>query len=447
MKRRYGGVGRWIVVGVLVVAVAAAAFALYRRNSAPKLQRTLVEQLETGAFRREVSGTGVVEAKTERTLSFKTSGTVESVFVSEGDEVVAGAVLAQLDSAALERDLASSQANLQSAQADLNRLNAQQEVDRIDAQSAVSSAQNTLSTAQEALANAQQSLATQQRLFETGAVSQNDLTQAREAVASTERQVANAELSLQSARARQGSFGELASAQRASIEAQIAGLETTIANLEASLADMTLSAPFAGTVATLEFEVGDVVGTAQGGTLRLVDTSSLLITAKFDENRAAELRAGQNATVTPDADASRRLSATVRRVGTVANRSTGTAQLEAALDFDNLDEASALVRPGYTVTTRVELNALDDALLVPLEAITETDDEAYIFVVTESEPGEGTARKAAVTILDRNATIAAVESSEVAAGDLIAVINLEELEDAEGVSYDPLDEGAGGTGS
>jgi len=447
MRSQRGGVGRWIVIGVLLFAVAGIAFALYRRNAGPNLERTLVERLETGAFRREVSGTGVVEAKTERTLSFQTAGTVDSILVGEGDTVEVGAVLAQLDTSSLERDLASSRASLQSAQADLSRLNAQQDVDRIDAQSAVSSAQNTLSTAQEALANAQQDLATQQRLFDTGATSQNALNLAQEAVASAQRQVSSAELGLQSAQTRQGSFDQLANAGRSSAAAQIAQLETTIANLEESLTETTLSAPFAGTVATIDFEVGDTVGTGAGGNLRLVDTSSLLVTANFDENRSAELRPGQSATITPDANASRRLAATVRRVGTVANRSTGSAQLETVLDFDNLEEAANLVRPGYTVTARIELNAFENALLVPLEAITETDDESYVYLVSESEPGEGTARKASVTILDRNPTIAAVESAELSEGDLIAVINLEELGDAEGVSYDPLEEDATETGS
>lgn len=442
MKTKRGGVGRWIVIGVLVLAVAGVAFALYRRNAGPDLERTLVERLETGAFRREVSGTGVVEAKLERTLSFKTPGTVDSILVSEGDTVEAGATLAQLDVSSIERDLASSRASLQSARADLSRLNAQQEVDRIDAQSAVENAQNTLSSAREALSNAQQTLATQQRLFETGAASQNALTQAREAVASAERQVSSAELGLQSAQTRQGSFDQLVNAQRSSATAQISQLETTIANLEESLSETTLTAPFAGTVATLDFEVGDTVGTGAGGTLRLVDTSSLLVTANFDENRSAELRPGQKATITPDANASRRLAASVRRVGTVANRSTGSAQLETILDFDDLGEAASLVRPGYTVTARIELNALENTLLIPLEAITETEDEAYVFLVEESEPGEGTATKASVTVLDRNATIAAAESTEVGPGDLIAVINLEELEDAEGVSYEPLEDAA-----
>ena len=430
---------RWLVSGTLVVAVAAAAFFFVGRNRAPAPERTLVEAVEAGQFTREVSGTGVVEAAQERSLTFGTTGTVKDVLVAEGDEVEAGAVLATLDTASLERDLASSQASLQSARADLERLNAQQTVDRIDTQTSVASGQDAVASAQEALSDAQNTLATTQRLFDSGAASQNDLSTAQTAVGSAQRRLESARLTLQSAQTRQGSFDGLAEAQRSSTEAQIASLETTVANLEQTLQEASLVAPFAGTVAEIGFDLGDAVGgVGAGAALRLVDTSSLYVQANFDENRAGELAAGQKAVITPDANAEAPLDATVRRVGTVATRTNNAAQLRVVLDFDEL---SPEVRPGYTVTARITVNALEDALLIPLEAITEEDGESFVYKVTESEPGRGTVERALVRVLDRNATVAAAESGALTAGDLIAVIGLDDLEAGEAVGYDPLEAG------
>ncbi len=425
---------RWLVVGLVLLGVAAGAFFLAGRNRAPAAQRTLVERVVSGPFTREVSGTGVVEAARERSLTFGTAGTVQEVFVSEGDEVAAGTVLATLDTAALERDLASSRANLQSARADLARLNAQQQVDRIDTQTSVASAQDAVANARETLADAETALSTTQRLFDTGAAAQNDLTTAQAAVESARRRLESARLTLQSAQTRQGSFGDLAAAQRSSAAAQVAGLETTVANLEQTLQEASLVAPFAGTVAAIGFEPGDAVG-GGGASLRLVDTTSLYVAADFDENRAGELAAGQRATVTPDADADARLQATVRRVGAVAVRSNNAAQLNVDLDFA---APQPEVRPGYTVTARVTVNALEDALLIPLEAITEEDGESFVYKVAENEPGRGTATRAALRVLDRNATVAAATSDALAPGDLIAVIGLDELEAGEAVAYEPL---------
>ena len=433
-KRR--GRRRWLVAGLVLLAVAAGAVFLFGRNRAPAAKRTLVETVSAGSFTREVSGTGVVEATRERSLTFGTAGTVQEVLVREGDTVEAGAVLARLDTASLERDLASSRANLQSARADLERLNAQQQVDRIDTQTSVASAQDAVANAREALADAQNALSTTQRLFDTGAASQNDLTTARAAQESAQRRLDSARLTLQSAQTRQGSFDQLGAAQRFSAAAQVATLETTVANLEQTLQEASLVAPFAGTVAAVGFEPGDAVGVGAGASLRLVDTTSLYVAADFDENRAGELAVGQPATVTPDANAEARLSATVRRVGAVAVRSNNAAQLNVDLDFGEPDPE---VRPGYTVTARVTVSALSDVLLVPLEALSEEAGESFVYKVTESEPGRGTATRAAVRVLDRNATVAAAASDALLPGDLIAVIGLDELTAGEPVVFEPLE--------
>ena len=442
MQTRHGGVGRWIVIGILVLAVAAAVFAVIRRNQGPDTKRTLVEAVEAGEFVREVSGTGIVEAALERNVTFKTSGTVDEIPVNEGDDVSSGDTLAKLNIASLERDVASTRASLQSAEADLNRLDAQQDVDRLDIQSSVASGQDAVANAEQALADAERNLATIEQLFSTGAASLNELNNARDAAASAQRRLDQASLNLESASTRLASFDQLASAQRASSEAQITQLETSLANLEERIDEATLIAPFGGTVTSIDFEVGDQA--APGSVIKLVDSSSLFITANFDENRAAELERGQTATITPDADANQILDAIVRRVSTVANRTGNAAQLEVELDFRNSEDIRrGIVRPGYTVTSRVTVNALDNVLLIPLEAITERDGESFVYKVSESEAGLGTVQKAIIEVLDRNATIAAATSSNLTASDLIAVINLDELEEGDDVSYDPLDDSDG----
>ncbi len=446
-RRRWG---RWLILIVLVVAGAAGVYGFLQRGDGATGQRTLVERVERDAFVRDVSGTGTVEAAQTRTLTFGSVGTVAELNVSEGDEVEAGAVLARLDTAALERDLASSQANLQSAQAEAQRVTAQEEADRLDASSGTASAQDTLANAEQTLRNAQQKLVTTERLAETGAVSSNELQADRDAVAQAERAVSQAQIALQSAESRQGNFDQLAAAQRASSLANVASLETGVANLQSQLDEAQLTAPFAGTVSRIDFDAGDQVAAGQGG-VQMVDTSSLFVEARFDENRALELQRGQSATIAPDADPESRIPATVVRVNPVATRDEvvgqstgqGTAQVVARLEF--ADETSdllarGLIRPGYTVTARVDVNRLEDALLIPLEAISEDEGERYVYKVNQSEEGQGTAQRAVIDVLDSNATVAAAESNNLQENDLIALTNLEDIEDEGAVQYDPLED-------
>ncbi|MEO8289135.1 MAG: HlyD family efflux transporter periplasmic adaptor subunit [Chloroflexota bacterium] len=84
---------------VLLVAVAAA-FVLFRPGksitTAVATRGTIVSTVET---------TGKLEAESNANLSFKASGQVTNVLAKQGDAVEAGQVLAELDTAALKRNL------------------------------------------------------------------------------------------------------------------------------------------------------------------------------------------------------------------------------------------------------------------------------------------------------------------------------------------------------
>ena len=436
---------RWVILGILVIAVGAAAVAIVRRTRAPEYQRTAVEPLGRGVFVREVSGTGVVEADRERSLTFKTSGTVAEVFVAEGDRVEAGALLARQDTASLERELASNQASLRSAEADLQRILAQQQADRLDVRNATVNAEGEFATALSDWGDARDALETTERLSEIGAASPDEVTAAREAQAQAQRRVNQAQLSLDSARERETAFDQLAAAQRASAEASIAAIETTIANTRQRVAEADIVAPFAGIVTEIDFKIGESVEPLSQDAIRLIDTASLRVTAEFPENRAVDLVVGQVATIIPDADQRQRLEGIVERIAATATQTEGAAQVEVVFSFADsaLDAIErGLVKPGFNVDARVIVNRIEDALLVPLQAISEEDNEIWLYRIEELAPGRGTVERVDVEILDQNNTEAAVAGA-VDGGTLIALINLDELEAGEEVEYDPVAEDAG----
>jgi HlyD family secretion protein len=429
-RRRPRGRIAWIVVLAVVVATGAAA---WRWSRPPAAVATLVESLAIGPFVREVTGTGVVEATQERALGFASGGTVAEVAVGEGDRVAAGQVLARLDGAALERDVASLRSSLASARADAERLRAQQGIDRLDLESAVAQGEDQRVRSARAADDAERDLVVAERLFEAGAASRDQVRGAEGTLDTARRSLAQAELALTTARSRLTNLDQLAAAQRAASAAQIAQLETQIANLQARLGDASIVAPFAGVVTALHAKSGDVVGTQP--VLTLADTSRLRVRGRFDENRAVDLRVGQGAVIVPDADASQRLAAVVERISPVAVREGGTAQVTVELTFDATVPLDAtLARPGYTVTVRVRVRELADALLMPLEAITERDGEAFVYAVDRGGSDGGTVRRVPVQVLERNPTVAAV-TGHLRAGDLIAVINLDALVDGAAVTF------------
>jgi len=410
---------------VFLLALAAVAGWWWFGQRAPERVATTVEPLALGLFVREVTGTGVVEARQERLLSFAGSGTVAEVWVREGDSVEAWTRLARLDSSALLREIANTRASLASADAESERLRVQQEADRLELAVAVEQADDALAQAERSLAQAALDLQSAQALFALGATSRDTLRNAEELLEQQTRARTQASSQRTTAEARQRNYEALATAQRASAAAQRTQLDTQLANLEQRLADTTLLAPFAGVITALGIKTGDGVSTQPAMTL--ADTRELRVRARFDEGRAGDLRSNQRATIVPDADASHRLSAEVESISPVAQRDAGgAAQVTALLRFvEGNDQAQ--VRPGFTVTVRVRVRELEDALLMPLEAISEGPNGAFVVRIEPDAEG-GIARHVPVVVLERNPTVAAVEG-ELRAGDLIAVIELDRLSD------------------
>jgi HlyD family secretion protein len=434
----------WLVALVLVLVGVVAVVVWQARRPAPALA-TVVEPLERGAFVREVTGTGVVEAERERALAFSFGGTVAEVRAVEGATVGAAEVLARLDVDALERDAEAVRASLASARADRDRLEAQQRVDRLELESTVRQAEDALVRAERARDDAAREAELARRLFDVGATSSVALRAAEEALDAGERSLQQARLTASSARSRLLNLDQLAAAQIAASDAQLAQLEINLRNLEARTRDAVLVAPFAGVVTLVNVRPGDQVATQP--VITVVDTDELQVRGRFDENRAVELFVGQRADIVPDADASVRLAASLARISPVAQREGAGAQVSAVLTFD--EPPGATVRPGYTVTVRVRVREIADALLVPLEAISGPDGARYVVRVV-ADDGVGTAEHVPVEVLERNPTVAAVRAGpgpegaaegELRQGDLVAVVDVDAIADGARVTFASPDVG------
>jgi len=92
-------------------------------------------EVTRGRIESVVSGTGTVGAESEATLSFKTTGRLESIIAHEGDTVKSGQTIALVDASALENTVRRAEAALLTAQARLaqaKRTATQSEVDQAE---------------------------------------------------------------------------------------------------------------------------------------------------------------------------------------------------------------------------------------------------------------------------------------------------------------------------
>lgn len=339
--------GRKILIGVAVVVLlgTAAALSVARaRNGGLEVRMDTAERRELVAT---VTASGNIRARQSADISSDVSGRIVELVVDEGDRVQEGQLLLRLDQtqfrAAVGRAEAGlSQARAQAAQQRASFQQAQREYRRIS------------------------------RLW------------SRDSALVSHQQHDDAETSMQVAQS-------LLEAAQHGVEQAQAALEEA----EDRLAKTTIRAPISGTVTRLNVELGEtvVVGTMNNpGSLILTvsDLSVVEAVMEMDETDVPEIALGDSAVVELDAYPNREFSGRVTKIGSSAIRPpdsfSGTGQT-ATIDFEvviTLDAPPAEIRPDLSASADIITAVREDALSVPIIALTVRDREEVVEALGDS---------------------------------------------------------------
>src|SRR5262245_9176540 len=122
-----GGAGKWVVLGILVVAAGAGAFVYLK--PAPAIQvkvATAIPAAKAAVSAGSVlDASGYVVARRQATVSSKVTGKVLEILIEEGKAVKQGDVLARLDDSNARAQLMLSQSQLDAARATLAEIKVQ----------------------------------------------------------------------------------------------------------------------------------------------------------------------------------------------------------------------------------------------------------------------------------------------------------------------------------
>ena len=113
----------WLVItlGVLCIVAIVVAYTTVGQASQSTAQSTRTATVAKGVVQSTVSGSGNLQSASQLNLGFKTSGVVTHIYVTQGQHVTEGQLLATLNSESAEVTLAQAKANLQSAEANLSQ--------------------------------------------------------------------------------------------------------------------------------------------------------------------------------------------------------------------------------------------------------------------------------------------------------------------------------------
>jgi HlyD family secretion protein len=330
-----------VLIAVLVVAGGAASY-FFRRGD--EGARVTAEPLQKRDLEAIVSASGKIDPKKTVNISAQSMGRVTRLAVNEGDRVTAGQFLLQIDPVTAESAVRRDEAGVAGARTGLEQARIQ------------------VSSAQASLDLARQNLKRQQELWAGGLTT-------RETLEKTQSEVEIREVEL---RARQQEIRT----REEQLRQQQAGLTST----QHSLRQSRFEAPFNGIVTRRNVEVGDtaVVGTMNNpGTvlLTIADMSVIEAEVEVDETDIPLVQMGQPAKVTIDAIPNRSFRGRVTEIGNSPIQGAG-AQAGAQRTATNfkvvvtIEEEVPEVRPGFTCTAEITTATRQQAVAVPIQALT-----------------------------------------------------------------------------
>ncbi|MEO6992223.1 MAG: efflux RND transporter periplasmic adaptor subunit [Lacunisphaera sp.] len=327
------------LLAVIIPLLALFVYVIFRSGPLASVPVTATT-VENRAIAPALFGLGTIEARYTFKIGPTTAGRVQRVYVQVGDRVRAGQVMGEMDPVDFDERIVAQNAALKSAEAGV--LTAEARVQEVSAR---------------------------QHYAETQAQRYEQLLKAHSASAEdtdTKRQ----EFQMATA--------SLATAQ-AGLEMARQELGRTRANLDVLIrqkANLQLVAPADGLVTVRFADPGTTVVAGQA-VLEVIDPTSLWINVRFDQLRAAQLRAGLPARIVLRSREGQTFSGQVLRVEPVAD--TVTEETLAKIVFDQIP--APLPPIGELAEVTVALPALPEAPVVPNASVKRVDGKIGVWLL------------------------------------------------------------------
>ena len=370
---------------LLCLSMALTLAGCAAEEEAPLMDPTVtveVAEVQSGSLSNDGTYIGTISAEGTASVIPLVSGTVEKIAVSVGDTVNVGDLLCRFDNESARIALESAQAAYQSALTGVSSAEAAVSSAQESYQSALAgyggTGDGSLTVLEEQVRLAQDNYEDTQALFEIGAASQAEVDQAYQTLLSAPAGLESAQAALSAAE----TGAEQAQAGVESAQAGVASAQVGVSSAEYQLSLYDLTTPISGVVEAVNVTENNF---SASGTVAFVISNGNNKTVTFyvtDQVRQT-LTPGQEVTVTSDGMV---YQGAITEISGVVDASTGLFQVKAVIDAQDLPD-------GLAVELSTTAYVVEDAVLVPSDALYFEDGDAYVFLLRD-----GTAVRVPVTI-------------------------------------------------
>jgi HlyD family secretion protein len=368
---------KWIWLGVVVLALAGAGFAL-RAALKPnyKVDPSKLAAIERGSIARSVVATGKIEPRSTVEVKSKASGIVKKLYVDYGDVVRQGQVMAELDKEELEARVRELRANLQAAQAAEEAALAALERNKVEAEGPdIPFLKSNMERARQ--------------MFKEGIGAKN-------IVEDTERLYQLA-LNKQSAAVRNLAVSR---AEITRAKAQVAQAQAMLERAEEDLRNSTIISPIDGLVLSRNVEIGNavssilVMGSQSTLLFTLGDVSDVFVRGKVDQADIGKVYMGQPARIVVESFRDRKFNGKVYKISPLGVEKENVTTFEVQVSIANPGRE---LKANMSANAEIILEEKPNVLLVP-EAAVVYDKQRNASVELPDETAEKGRRKVAVKL-------------------------------------------------
>jgi len=348
----------WIAIAVITIGGCFALRYLLRDKVSVRVAQATDQNLLS-----TISTNGKVEPVEDFVAHSLSGGTVQKVYVVEGQKVHKGDLLMTMNADDARARLAQADEQVKAAQLSLQSIQTGG-----TAEEHISLATD-LSAAQSQLKQAQHDLDATEKLQQNGAASADE-------VASAQQRLLTAQNALSAVQQRKSS--RFTTLDHAHAEAMLAEAQANYAAAAANMNNIAVHAPFDGTVYSVPVNGYDYVSPGDN-MVQMADLTHLRVRAYFDEPEIGKLAIGQSVKIVWDAKPSLTWHGHIVQVPdtviTYGTRTVGEVLI-------TVDDSDGQLLPNTNVTATVTTLARANVLAVPREALHTEGEANYVYVLS-----------------------------------------------------------------
>ena len=145
-----------------------------------------------------------------------------------------------------------------------------------------------------------------------------------------------------------------------------------------------VTAPFAGTVSSIDYDETAVVEDTETALATLSPDKSMQVTINVDESNILSLELGQSASVTVSSIGDEALDGSVTEINKTASSTSGVTRYTAVVTLDKTPE----MLQGMSAKVVIRIQGVDNAVIIPVDALHQTSSSSYVYTSYDEELNE-----------------------------------------------------------